>query len=64
MPTHYMAFSCRTCQVLNQTDQRPTLTAPLNDMFAARTSDCKVDCGARRGHNLAKYRIFEVLRRC
>ena len=46
MPIQYIAFSCRTCQVLNQTDHRPTLTAPLNDMCAARTSDCSVDCRA------------------
>ena len=39
MPIHAVTSSSRACQVLNQTDYGPALTAPPNDMFAARTSD-------------------------
>jgi hypothetical protein len=41
-----VAFACQTCRVLKQTDHEPTLTAPPNDLFAARTSDCQADCRA------------------
>lgn len=64
MPVQSAALSCRTCQALNQTDDGPTPTAPLNDMFAASTSGCQANSGALTRLLLASCEIFQVLRRC